>query len=61
MSEDFYFKKRLNICEDSWDPLVQSGGRWQNLGVAAGIGAGPQVQRDPGLASERVKRPYHIS
>ena len=26
------------------------------LGVAAGIGAGPQVQRDPGLASERVLR-----
>ena len=36
------------------DPLVQSGGRWQSLGVAAGLGAGPQVQRDPGLASEGV-------
>ena len=36
------------------DPLVQSGGRWQTLGVAAGLGAGPQVQRDPGLASEGV-------
>ena len=34
------------------DPLVQSGGRWQTLGVAVGLGAGPQVQRDPGLASE---------
>ena len=30
---------------------VQSGGRWLTLGVAAGLGAGPQVQRDPGLAS----------
>ena len=33
------------------DPLVQLGGWWQTLGVAAGLGAGPQVQRDPGLAS----------
>ena len=33
------------------DPLVQSGGQLQTLGVAAGLGAGPQVQRDPGLAS----------
>ena len=32
--------------------LVQSGGRWQTLGVAAG----PQVQRDPDLASEGVLR-----
>ena len=38
------------------DPLVQSGGRWKTLGVAAGLGAGPQVQRDPGLDSERVLR-----
>ena len=38
------------------DVLVQSGGRWQILGVAAGLGAGPQVQRDPGLASEGVLR-----
>ena len=30
--------------------------RWQTLGVAAGLGAGPQVQRDPGLASEGVLR-----
>ena len=36
------------------DPLVQSGGRWQTLDVAAGLGAGSQVQRDPGLASEGV-------
>ena len=35
---------------------VQSGGRWQTLGVAAGLGAGPQVQRDLGLASEGVLR-----
>ena len=38
-------------AEECGDPLVQSGGRWQTLGVAAGLGAGPQVQRDPGLAS----------
>ena len=38
------------------EPLVQSGGWWQTLGVAAGLGAGPQVQRDPGLASEGVLR-----
>ena len=37
-------------------PLVQSGGRWQSLGVAAGLDAGPHVQRDPGLASEGVLR-----
>ena len=40
--------------EECGDPLVQSGGRWQTLGVAAGLGAGPQVQRDPGLASKGV-------
>ena len=38
------------------DPLVQSGGRWQTLGVVAGLGAGRQVQRDLGLASEGVLR-----
>ena len=43
-------------AEECGDPLVQSGGRWQTLGVAAGLGAGPQVQRDPGLASEGVLR-----
>ena len=36
--------------------VVQSGGRWQTLGVAAGLGAGPQLKRDPGLASEGVLR-----
>ena len=41
-------------AEECGDPLVQSGGRWQILGVAAGLGADPQVQRDPGLASEGV-------
>ena len=34
------------------DPLVQSDGRLQTLGVAAGLGAGIQVQIDPGLATE---------
>ena len=38
------------------DSLVQSGGWWQTLGVSAGLGVGPQVQRDPGLASEGVLR-----
>ena len=38
------------------DPLVQSGGRWQALRVVAGLGAGPQVQWGPGLASEGVLR-----
>ena len=41
-------------AEECGDPLVQSGGRWQTLGVAAGFSAGPQVQRDPGFASEGV-------
>ena len=41
-------------AEECGDTLVQSGGRWQTLGVSAGLGAGPQVQRDPGLASEGV-------
>ena len=41
-------------AEECGDPLVQSGGQWQTLGVAAGLGASPQVQRDPGLASEGV-------
>ena len=43
-------------AEEYGDPLVQSGGWWLALGVAAGLGAGPQVQRDPGLASEGVLR-----
>ena len=37
-------------AEECGDPLVQLGGRWQTLDVAAGLGNGPQVQRDPGLA-----------
>ena len=36
--------------------LVQSGGRWQTLGVVAGLSTGLQVQRGPGLASEGVLR-----
>ena len=43
-------------AEECSDPLVQSGGRWQTPGLAEGLGAGPQVQRDPGLASEGVLR-----
>ena len=53
-----FFEKVQAIIEETpqgcGDPLVQSGGRWQTLGVAAGLGAGPQVQRDPDLASEGV-------
>ena len=49
--------QRVPGCaEECGDLLVQSGGRWQILGVAAGLGADPQVQRDPGLASEGVLR-----
>ena len=43
-------------ADECGDPLVQSADRWQTLGLAAGLGAGPQVQRDPGLASEGVLR-----
>ena len=43
-------------AEECGDSLVQSGGRWQTLGVAAGLDVGPQVQRDPGLASAGVLR-----
>ena len=43
-------------AEQCGDPLVQSGGQWQTLGMTAGLGTGPQVQRDPGLASEGVLR-----
>ena len=42
--------------EESGDALVQSGGRWQTLGIAAGLSAGQQVQRDQRLASEGVLR-----
>ena len=43
-------------AEECGDPLVQSGGRWQILSVAARLGADPQAQRDQGLASEGVLR-----
>ena len=43
-------------AEECGDPLVQSGGRWQTLGVATGLSAGSQAQRDPDLASEGVLR-----
>ena len=43
-------------AEECGNPLVQSGGRWQTLGVTAGLGTGQQVQRDPGLASGGVLR-----
>ena len=56
-TKDFIEKVQAIIDETPQrcgDPLVQSGGRWQTLGVAVGLGAGWQVQRDPGLASEGV-------
>ena len=43
-------------AEECSDPLLRSCGRWQTLDVVAGLGAGPQIQRDPGLASEGVLR-----
>ena len=43
-------------AEECGDLLVQSGARWQTLGVTTGLRAGPQVQRDLGLASEGVLR-----
>ena len=49
-------KVYLDVLKSVVILLVQSGGRWQTLGVAAGLGAGPQVPRDPGLASEGVLR-----
>ena len=49
-------KVYLDVLKSVVIPLVQSGGRWPTLGVAAGLGAGPQIQRDLGLASEGVLR-----
>ena len=43
-------------AEECGDPLMQSGGRNQTVGVAAGLDAGAQVQGDPGLDSEGVLR-----
>ena len=43
-------------AKECGDPMVQSSGRWQTLGVIAGLSTGPQIQRDPGLASEGVLR-----
>ena len=34
-------KVYLDVLKSYGDPLVQSGGRWQTLGVAAGLCAGP--------------------
>ena len=36
-------------AEECGDPQLQSSGRWQSLGVAAGLSTGPQAQRDPGF------------
>ena len=33
-------------AEECGDALVQSGGRWQTLGMAARLGTGPQVQKE---------------
>ena len=50
------WKLTPGCAEECGDTLVQSGGWWQTLGVAVGLGAGPQGQRDPGLASDGVIR-----
>ena len=49
-------KVHLDVLKSVGCTMEQSGGRWQTLGVAAELGAGPQIQRDPGLASEGVLR-----
>ena len=41
-------------AEECGDPLVQSGGRWQTLGVAAGLGAGPTSPKRPRLGFRRT-------
>ena len=51
-----FIEKVQAIIDEIGDPLVQSGGQWQTLDVAAGLGAGPQVERDPGFTSEGVLR-----
>ena len=47
-------KVNTKVYLDVLKSVVQSGGQWQTLVVAAGLSAGPQVQRDPGSASEGV-------
>ena len=49
-------KVYLDVLKSVVIPMVQLGGWWRTLGMAAGLGAGRQVQRDPGLASEGVQR-----
>ena len=48
-------------AEECGDPLVQSGGRWQTLSVAAGPGAGRQVQRKPRLNFRRSATTFYPS
>ena len=43
------WKSTTKCAEECGDRLVQSSGRWQTLVVAAGLGAGSQVQIDPGF------------
>ena len=49
-------KVYVDVLKSVVNTLVQSGDRWQTLGVAAELDAGPQVQRDPSLVSEGVLR-----
>ena len=49
-------KVYLDVLKSMVIPWCNHGDRWQTLGVEAGPGASPQVQRDSGLASERVLR-----
>ena len=49
-------KVYLDVQKSMVIPWWNQVASWQNLDVVAGLGAGPQVQRDPGLASEGVLR-----
>ena len=49
-------KVYLDVLKSVVIPWCNQVAGWQTLGVAAGLGAGPQVQRDPGLAPEGVLR-----
>ena len=49
-------KVYLDVQKSVVIPWCNQVGRWQTLDVAAGLGTGQQVQRDPGLASEGVLR-----
>ena len=49
-------KVYLDVLKSVVIPWCNQVGRWQTLGVAAGLSTNPQVQRDPGLTLEGVLR-----